>query len=296
MHALRAFEAAARHLSFSRAAEELNLTHGAVSHALRNLEAELATPLFRRKGNAMLLTDAGQRLASHVRDALARLERGLDDVRGAEGARQTLTVSVLPAFAAHWLLPRLAGFYALHPEIDVVLRATPALADLSRDEADVAIRYGPGCWPGLASEKLMDEEVFPVCSPGFLDRHPVHEPADLLRVTLLRDVRQPWEDWFRSAGLAASEPDRGPSYNDAGLLLQSAAAGHGVALARGHLVQEELEAGRLVRLFPDSARASYAYFVVLPQHRAIAPKVRAFTQWLGDQVAAETAAQETGGS
>jgi LysR family transcriptional regulator, glycine cleavage system transcriptional activator len=294
MHALRAFEAAARHLSFSRAAEELHLTHGAVSHALRAMEAELGTALFRRRGNTMLLTDAGQLLAAHVRDALARLARGLEEVRVAsETGRPVLTVSVLPAFAARWLLPRLTGFYALHPEIDVVLRATPALADFVRENVDLAIRYGPGQWPGLEAEKLLDEAIFPVCSPGFLGRHALREPADLLGVTLLRDLRQPWQGWFRLVGLVAEEPVHGPAFNDAGLLLQSAAAGHGVALARANLAREDMADGRLVRLFADGARAEYAYYLVRPAGRTPTPKVAAFATWLRDQVAAEGALPAT---
>lgn len=291
MHALRAFEAAARHLSFSRAAEELHLTHGAVSHALRAMEVELGTALFRRKGNAMLLTDAGQRLALHVRDALARLARGLEEARAAgtgRANRPVLTVSMLPAFAARWLLPRLGDFYALHPGIDVVLHASPVLMDLAREGVDLAIRYGPGRWPGLEADRLLNEVIFPVCSPAFLERHPLREPADLLGggVTLLRDLRQPWRDWFRQVGLDAAEPTQGPAFNDAGLLLAAAAAGQGVALARGRLAGGELAEGRLTRLFADAARAEFAYYLVRPADAAPAPEVLALMEWLKEQAAA----------
>jgi LysR family glycine cleavage system transcriptional activator len=283
--ALRAFEAAARHLNFSRAAEELHVTHGAVSHQMKALEAHLGLSLFKRQGRAMRLTDAGQLLHEHVREALQHLKRGVaalhDTARG-----EVLTVTTTPAFATRWLLPRLADFQAAHPEIVVNLRATQTLTDFAREGVDLAIRYGPGMWPGLAAEKLLDEEIFPVCSPGFRGGELPTQPAELTETMLLRDARQPWRDWFLSVGLDWPEPSRGPVYDDASLLLQAAAGGLGVALARGALAQAELAAGRLVRLFRDSARASFAYYVVHPAGALDVPKVAAFRAWLGRQVAA----------
>jgi LysR family glycine cleavage system transcriptional activator len=283
--ALRAFEAAARHLNFSRAAEELHVTHGAVSHQMKALEAHLGMALFKRQGREMRLTDAGALLQEHVADALQRLKRGVAALRDKRRG-EVLTVTTTPAFATRWLLPRLADFQALHPEIDVNLRATQTLTDLARDGIDLAIRYGPGGWPGLAADKLLDEEIFPVCSPDFRSGRLPTQPAELADLVLLRDSRQPWRDWFLSVGLDWPEPARGPIYDDASLLLQAAAGGLGVALARAALAQAELASGRLVRLFPDSARASFAYYVVHPPGARLVPKIAAFRAWLDRQVAA----------
>jgi LysR family glycine cleavage system transcriptional activator len=281
--ALRAFEAAARHLNFSRAAEELHVTHGAVSHQMKSLEAHLGIALFRRQGRQMQLTDAGRNLQEHVHEALRRLKRGIAELRAAVRG-QVLTVTTTPAFATRWLLPRLADFQTHHPEIDVNVRATSALIDFDRDAVDLAIRYGPGGWAGLEADKLLDEDVFPVCSPDFRGGRLPTRIDDLKDVMLLRDPRQPWRDWFLSVGLDWPEPGRGPVYDDASLLLQAAAGGLGVALARGALAQAELQTGRLVRLFPDSARASFAYYVVHPPGARLLPKVSVFADWLAQQV------------
>jgi len=194
-------------------------------------------------------------------------------------------VSTTPAFAARWLMPRLADFQARHPEIDVNVRATQALVDFERDAIDVALRYGPGFWLGLEAVKLLDETVFPVCSPEFRGGRLPIAVDELADVMLLRDARQPWRDWFLSIGHDWPEPTRGPVYDDASLLLQAAAGGLGVALARGALAQAELASGRLVRLFPDSVRASFAYYVVHPPGARQVPKIAAFRDWLDTQIA-----------
>src|ERR1700754_559573 len=176
--ALRAFEAAARHVSYSRAAEELNLTHGAISFQMRLLKETLGVDLFKRAGRRMVLTLEGQRLFGYVRDGLARLEQGMEDVRASRRGR-LLTVSVHPGLASYWVIPRLGEFQRLHPEIDVSLLPNTALVDFSRDDVDMALRYGPGDWPGLVAVKLMDEEVFPVCSPRFNEGVLPKQPRDL---------------------------------------------------------------------------------------------------------------------
>src|SRR5260221_3561442 len=278
LNSLRAFEAAARHLNFSRAADELHVTHGAVSHQMKALEGHMGVALFRRQGRQMLLTDAGEQLLAHVAAALARLKRGVTEIRAASRG-QVLTVSMTPAFATRWLIPRLADFQTAHPEIEVNVRATPALADFGAEDVDLAIRYGPGRWPGLEAEKLLDEEVFPVCSPFFSDGRLPARPADLADLPLLRDSRQPWRDWVASIGLDLPEPSRGPIFDDASLLLQAASAGMGIALARRALVQAELDAGRLIRLFPDSARSSFAYYIVYPPGAIQQGKVALFRDW-----------------
>jgi LysR family glycine cleavage system transcriptional activator len=206
--ALRAFEAAARHVSYSRAAEELGLTHGAISFQMRVLKAELGVDLFKRSGRRMVLTPEGQRLFGYVRDGFARFEQGMEDVRAARRG-QMLTVSVHPGLASYWVIPRLGDFQRKHPEIDVSLLPNTALVDFARDDIDMALRYGPGGWPGLVAVKLMDEEVFPVCSPRFNGGVLPKQPRDLAALPLLRDARQPWSDWFKSIGLDLPEPGRG---------------------------------------------------------------------------------------
>jgi LysR family glycine cleavage system transcriptional activator len=284
LSALRTFEAAARHLNFSRAADELHVTHGAISHQMKALEAHLGIALFRREGRQMVLTDAGQQLHEHVHDALQRLKRGVAALRASQRA-QILTVTTTPSFATRWLLPRLADFQARHPEIEVNLRATQTLADFERDTIDVGVRYGPGTWPGLEAAKLLDEQVFPVCSPGFRDGKPPATVDELASLPLLRDVRQPWRDWFLAVGRDWPEPTRGPLYDDPSMMLQAAAEGLGIALARSTLARAELAAGRLVRLFPDSAAASFAYYVVHPPGARQVPKVATFCTWLAEQAA-----------
>jgi len=277
--ALRAFEAAARHVSYSRAAEELHLTHGAISFQMRMLKAELGVDLFKRSGRNMVLTEEGRRLHGHVREAFERLERGLSEVRGAKRG-QVLTVSVHPGLAAHWLIPRLSGFQEKHPELDVSLLPNTTLVDFSREDVDMALRYGPGDWPGVAAVKLMDEEVFPVASPRFNGGALPRQTKDLARLPLLRDARQPWADWFKSIGLDLPEPDRGAVYNEPSLVLQAAIAGHGIALARGALAKAEIDAGHLVRLFPRGARARFSYYIVYPPTSATIPRIAAFRDWL----------------
>ena len=253
--ALRAFEAAARHVSYSRAAEELGLTHGAISFQMRVLKEELGVDLFKRSGRRMVLTPEGQRLFGYVRDGFARLEQGLEDVRAARRGK-LLTVSVHAGRASYWVIPRLGDFQRRHPEIDVSLLPNTALVDFSRDDVDMALRYGPGGWPGVTAIKLMDEEIFPVCSPRFNKGALPKQPRDLAALPLLRDARQPWSDWFKSIGLDLPEPERGPVYNEPSLVLQAAIAGQGVALARGALARPAIEAGHLVRLFPRGAFGS----------------------------------------
>jgi LysR family glycine cleavage system transcriptional activator len=277
--ALRAFEAAARHVSYSRAAEELNLTHGAISFQMRALKETLGVDLFKRSGRRMVLTAEGQRLYDYVRDGFGRLAQGMEDVRASRRG-QVLTVSVHPGLAAYWVIPRLADFQRRHPEIDVSLLPTITLVDFSRDDVDMALRYGPGDWPGVTAVKLMDEEIFPVCSPRFNGGALPKSPRDLGDLPLLRDARQPWSDWFKSIGLDRAEPERGPLYTEPSLVLQAAIAGQGIALARGALAKPALEAGHLVRLFPRGVRARFSYYIAYPPAAAAIPRVAAFRDWL----------------
>jgi LysR family transcriptional regulator, glycine cleavage system transcriptional activator len=287
--ALRAFDAAARHLNFSQAAEELHLTHGAISHQMKALEASLGVSLFRREGRRMLLTDAGQHFAARLRDVLGDLAAAVAEVAQRRDQKE-LTISVLPSFASYWLIPRLPSFHGRHPEIDVNIRATQALADFGRDGVDLAIRIGQGHWPGLVAEKLFDEEAFPVASPRFNGGALPKRPQDLAGAVLLRSERQPWTPWFRAIGLDWPEPSRGPIYSDETLLIQAAAEGIGVALARGALVTADLASGRLVRLFPRRVPSRTAYYLVYPEAAGELPRVRAFREWIRAEVKAAVSA------
>jgi LysR family glycine cleavage system transcriptional activator len=264
---LRAFEAAARHLSYSRAAQELSLTHGAISQHISRLEQELdGVRLFVREGQRMILTDAGQVLVLEVREGLKALAQAFNNARARprlSGNTSTLTLSVLPSFAARWLVPRLPRFQQAHPHVDIAIRPTASLAALDgRDGIDLAIRYGGGHWPGLHAIKLMKSVVFPVCSPALLTQVQIHTPADLLKVPLLRNPRQKWQPWFQAAGLDWPEPSHGALYDDAGLLLQAAASGQGVGLAREALAADDLATHRLVRVGDVEIEDSSSWFIV----------------------------------
>jgi len=280
---LRGFEAAARHLSFTRAADELHITHGAISHQIKALESQLGTELFRREGRQMVLTEAGQILVLKIRQGLRLLEQAFEDASQRSNSG-VLTISVLPAFAARWLIPRLTFFQEQHPEIELNLRTTRELANLEHDGVDVAIRYGPGGWPGLQQEKLMDEVVFPVCSPTYRGGRIPKSPSELSRADLLRNPWQPWGPWFNAAGLDLVEPRRGASYSDAALLLEAAAEGLGIALARSMLVADDLQAGRLVRLFNISVPDAYAYYFVWSWNSRKQSVISQFRDWIFEQL------------
>lgn len=277
--ALRCFEAAARHRNFSRAGAELHITHSAVSHQMKALERELGVKLFRRLRRGVELTEPGRELAATVRDALDRIARGVAELRG----HRALTVSVLPPFATHWLIPRLADFNRDHPEIDINIRAGAALADFATEDIDIAVRYGDGHWPGLHAVELMHDDVFPVCSPRFNGGRLPATLVGLAKARLLHTPLQPWDAWFRALGAHVAPPRRGMTFNETDILLQAAIDGLGVALSRRILAQPELEAGRLVQPVPQSVRAERSYFIVYPEAVEPSPRLRALRDWLLEQ-------------
>ena len=287
LNALRAFEAAARHLSFTRAAEELSVTQAAISHQVKALEEWLGAPLFIRRNRTLLLTEGGQTYASLLSDALDTIE--LATVRlAALDSSGTLTVSVLPSIAAKWLVPRMRLFRQRHPEIEVRLSPSTHLTDFSREAVDVVLRYGRGDWPGLRADKFMDEDIFPVCSPTLLDHvDQLRRPDDLRRYTLLHDdFHEDWRKWLLAADVTDIDWDRGPVYEDSANLLQAAIAGEGVALGRSALAADDLAEGRLIKPFDISLPVEFAYYVVAPEVNSERPKVVAFREWI-----IETAAQ-----
>lgn len=279
LNGLRAFEAAARQLSFTRAAEELNVTQSAVSHQIRALEEQMGVTLFRRVPQGLLLSDAGQLLLPAVRDAFDRLATGVERARG-RAASGTLTVSVSPYFAGRWLMPRIGRFRALHPEIELRLSASQQYVDFTREsDIDMGLRHGLGVWEGLSAVRFLDDEVFPVCSPS-LPSLP-QTPEDLRAHVLLDDDQHGyWRAWLAAAGLKDLEPTGGLRLTDIGLTMQAAIAGQGVAMGRASLVEEELADGHLMRPFALSIPADYGIYAVCPEATASHPKIAAFRAWL----------------
>lgn len=292
LNALRAFEAAARHLSFKEAAAELYVTPGAVSQQVKALEDELGLALFHRHNRAITLTEAGQGLLPVATEAFRRLSDTVERLRANDRAG-VLTISVLPSFAAKWLVPRLGRFGAAHPEIDVRISATTRLVDFKREDVDVGIRHGAGHYPGLHAERLMGEALFPVCSPALLEGpNPLRTPADLAHHTLLHDDgHNDWTQWLRLVGAPEVNPLRGAVFNDAAIMLQAAIAGHGVAIARTMLVEEDLAMGRLVRPFEQSLPYDLAYYLVCLPETAEKPKVAAFRAWVQAEAAGVSSGQ-----
>lgn len=284
MQALRAFEAAARTGSLTRAAELLHVTHGAIGHQIKALESELGVRLVERAGRGVRLTDEGERFAARVRVAFAELAEAVRELAEGRNPRQ-LRITVLPSFAARWLLPRIGRFVSAHPEIDVDVRASNALADFRREDVDVGIRHGSGEWPGLIAEKLMDDWYFPVCSPRLARGRLPKRPAELERFTLLRSEGEPWTVWFEAAGLDWEEPARGPMFSDSSHTLQAAIEGQGIALARDSLLGQDLKNGLLVRLFDIAVRSPRSHFLVYPPRLQSAPKLLAFRGWILGELA-----------
>jgi len=280
LQALQAFEAAARHQSYSRAAEELALTHGAISHQISALEDRVGTKLFRRERNRMLLTDAGRLLLANVRQGLMLLERAFDTRVVPSGRRVSLTLSTLPSLARCWLVPRLLDFQRLHPDIDLLVDPSGALVDLEHDGVDLAIRYGGGSWPGVQQVLMMDDELFPVCSPQYRDGRLPQTPADLADCHLMHNPWQPWEPWFHAAGLSLREHARGVSYTDSALLLDAAANGQGIVLARRALASRDLAAGRLLRLFDIAIPDPNRYYLLWRHDHPRLADVHRLRDWL----------------
>src|SRR5215204_37659 len=288
LNALKAFEAAARHESFTRAAEELCVTQGAVSHQVKALETELGLKLFIRERQRLIITEQGREYLAVLRDAFDRIALGTERLR----QRQTsgvLTVSTSPDFAAKWLVNRLGGFAEAHPEIDLRVSATMQHVDFAREDVDVAVRHGDGNWPGLDAVRLSPEELFAVCSPKLMSGpRAIREPADLLKHPLLHlDERKNWARWLEAAGVPAAGAIHGPVLNRASMLIDAAVDGQGVALARTTLAAWDLINGRLVRPFPIAMPLTKTYWIVCPKATAALPKIAAFRDWLLVEAAAD---------
>lgn len=287
LNSLKAFEAAARHESFTRAAEELCVTQGAVSHQVKALETELGMKLFVRQGQRLIITESGRDYLGVVRDAFDRLADGTDRLLKRQKGG-VLAVSVSPNFAAKWLVHRLGRFAEAHPEIDLRVSAQPHHVDFAREDIDLAIRHGEGNEPGLHVTRLCAEEVFPVCSPKLLSgRNPLRKPSDLGRFTLIHvsdrqgwSNRQGWSQWLELAGVKAVDSSRGLVLDQASMAIDAAVDGQGVVLTRTALAASDIIGGRLIRPFDVAMPALFGYWIVCAKAAAKLPKIMAFSEWL----------------
>src|SRR5580765_2744956 len=280
------FEASARHLSFTKAGEELFLTQSAVSRQIKELEDQLGVPLFARRHRALSLTAAGQKFYATAAQVLSTMRTATERLRAQSGRKRPLSVTTTSSFAALWLIPRLAGFTRTHPGVDVRITADTRVQDLERDSLDLAIRHGPASLAGPNAIRLFGERVFPVCSPKLLRKTPLKKPEDLKNHVLLQyhdpDVRHPWlhwNTWLEVAGVADLRPAGRLSFSGYEQIIPAAVAGHGVALGRSPLVKDLIDSRELVAPFKSEADPARAYFAIVAKQSAQRPEVVAFVSW-----------------
>jgi LysR family glycine cleavage system transcriptional activator len=286
LSSLRAFEAAARHLSFSRAAEELLITQSAVSHHVRKVEEDIGVSLFIRQARAVTLTPAGQQYLTCLSQAFDLVDKATDEIRRA--ARRTLRVSLLASFATHWLVARLPRFTAAYPDIDLILEPSTRSVNMTVEPIDLAVRYGRGGWHGVQAQRLLTEQISPVCSPALLGPgEPPLQPRDLLRHDLLMSFsKEPfeWQAWSEKAGVDLLQ-SRSVMLHDYNIVLQAAVDGQGIAMGRRRLIADHLRRGVLVEPFPELAVSEgLGYWTVMPDHPK--PQAKVFAQWLASEAAA----------
>jgi LysR family glycine cleavage system transcriptional activator len=295
LSAFSTFEAAARHQSFTRAAEELNVTPAAVSYLVRELEAQLKVKLFQRTKRAVSLTQAGEILNASVANALDGIGRAVDRVQSMD-SHPVLKVTATPGFAMKWLVPRLNGFLGRFPDVDVRVDMSKRPVDFARDDMDLAIRFGAGGYPGLQVERLISDKVFPICSPKLLKGpRPLRQPRDLRHFTLIHVHWQApgatwptWQMWMAAAGVTGVDTTRGIHFEESVMAIQAAIDGQGVALGDSSLTATDLAQGRLVKPFDLAidAPAPFGYWIVVPPRTAEQPLVVAFRDWLRSEAVA----------
>ena len=295
LNALRAFEVAARRGGFTAAAEELHVTPAAVSHQVKILESHLGIELFTRMPRGLALTEAGRELMPQLARGFDHFARAVGGLRSG-GVGGKLTINVAPSLATLWLLPRLGYFLQAYPEIELRVLAREQVPDLHAGEADLRIPYGLGDYPGLKSELLMRDAVFPVCAPILLNNTPLRRFADLRNHTLLQDIEvdagepsMTWKRWLRDAGVEGALSGRWVEFSNSILLTEAAVRGQGVALGRLSLVRDHLATGRLVRPLKAARPSDYAYYVVTTHAGAERSRVRTFTRWLRAEVERDSA-------
>ncbi len=283
---LVAFDEAARHLSFRKAADALNITPSAVSHRIAGLEQALGVPLFRRQPRQLSLTEAGARLVGPLASALDQVGDAAAAISAQ--ARNSLTVTTAPTFAMHWLLPRLGQFRQRHPDIDVRVSIDTRLIDFRHEDVDAGIRFGRGGWPGLSARLVLREDLTAVCSPRLLyGDPPLRLPDDLRHHTLLHYGQRPddWRFWLTAVGVGGIDPDAGPRFETLSLATQAASEGLGIAIADPGLVADDLRRGRLVQPFDQKIAADSGHYLVHPPAAEEDPRIRAFADWLFEAVA-----------
>jgi LysR family glycine cleavage system transcriptional activator len=287
--ALRSFESVARLRGFGRAAEEMGVTQSAVSQQVKALEEWLGCKLVTR-GRRATPTEDGARLAQVVAQGFGAVAGLCHDLRASRSASPAIGLSCLPGFAVNWLFPRLIHFDQRHPDIQISIITTDAVADFTQQETDLAIRYGLGGYAGLHVEKLMSETIFPVCAPGLLERLPLTQAADFARHTLLYDdvadsggTPPTWDYWAREVGLSLPRPARTRRFGQSNMVVQAAVAGFGVALGREPLVVDALADGRLVRPFAQAVVSQFSYWIVCPAEALTCPRVTAIRAWLHEE-------------
>lgn len=297
LNALRAFEASARHRSFSRAASELNVTPAAISHQIKGLEEYLSAKLFVRAKRTLMLTAAGQSLLPGIRKGFVAFNEAMEEF-GLYDQTGMLTVAVTPSFAAKWLIHRIEHFNRAYPDVDIRMTTSIGLSDYTRDGIEIGVRYGKGDYEGLVSEHLLSTEIIPVCSPRLLKGgRSLNSPSDLAGVTLLHDdshrheeMYPDWAMWLHAAGVTDVDPTHGLRFDTAGETQNAAVEGVGVALGRTTLVSDDIEAGRLVHLFDLVLPSDFAYWIAYTESSIKRPKVKAFRDWLKSEGAAYQAA------
>lgn len=287
LNALRSFEAAARHLSFTKAADELFVTQAAISHQIKALEQDLGVPLFRRLNRSLALTDQGQALVPHVKNAFEQLAIGVRELEEL-CCSGTLTVTAPPSFSSEWLVGRLGSLQHEHPDIDLHLNTTSRVVDLARENVDCGIRHGSGDWPGLISYRLFQPSLKPVCSPALLSgENPLRTPADLAHHTLLHAFDSPdeWQLWLRAAGVEEIDVNHGLRFDNSDLAMKAAISGVGVAIRRTPMLDDDLERGILIEPFDITLDSQCAYHFIVPEATVDQPKIQAFRGWLLNEAA-----------
>ena len=292
LNSLRAFEAVGRHLSFSKAANELNVTPGAISQQIRGLEEFLEIKLFKRRNRSIVLTDSGQVFLPLLSDGFSRIAEAVDSVRRSQG-EEPLTITAAPSFTSKWLIPRLCKFQALHPEIDVRIDASSRLVDFVREDIDVGIRFGTGEIEGLDSNYLFSFDLIPVCSPDLKhEGKAVHDLSDIRHHTLLHsqdtdfDPSFPdWAMWLATAGVDDVDASRGIFFSQGEMVIEAAIEGQGIALGASVMVAGALESGRLVQPFETRLPVRLSFHLITTRQKARSSKIGAFRQWILDESA-----------
>jgi len=281
LNSLKSFEAAGRLLSFTRAAQELNVTQAAVSHQIKVIEEYLGVPLFIRSPRKLVLTEQGRALLPEVIEAFDKVSNAISTLRQ-EPSNKMVSVRLAPSFAAKWLSPRLKYFWLQYPEIDLCLYHAHPAVDFDREEIDIAVTYGKGDWPGVVAEPILSLDFSPVCTPAFMSNDkPLSDINNLRYYTLLHDASyECWADWLKLANKEEINANKGTIIDDTNVLIQAAVDGQGVALGSKTFVQELLDSGKLIKPFDITLVNDFAYYIVCPEAHLKNPSVRAFKDWL----------------